>query len=150
MAGRDIKWREVKHHWEIYLFVLPALFLIGLFIYYPAASGVFHSFFRWNGSDISEFVGLSNYLNLCRSSEFWASFKVALILGGWNVLKMIPALLVAFVLGACAGSFLGVVIHRLPRGLSIVTPPSRCGASRKSSARVVQCMCSFRCWSYSG
>ena len=101
MAGRDIKWREVKHHWEIYLFVLPALFLIGLFIYYPAASGVFHSFFRWNGSDISEFVGLSNYLNLCRSSEFWASFKVALILGGWNVLKMIPALLLAVCIHRC-------------------------------------------------
>lgn len=41
---------------------------------------------------------------------------------------MIPALIIAAVLGACAGSFLGVVIHRLPRGLSIVTPPSRCGA----------------------
>ena len=46
MAGRDIKWREIKHHWEIYLFVLPTLVLIGLFIYYPAASGVFHSFFQ--------------------------------------------------------------------------------------------------------
>ena len=101
MAGRDIKWREVRHHWEIYLFVLPALFLIGLFIYYPAASGVFHSFFRWNGSDISEYVGLKNYIDLCKSSEFWASFKVALILGGWNVLKMIPALLVAVCIHRC-------------------------------------------------
>ena len=101
MAGRDIKWKEVRHHWEIYLFVLPALVMIGLFIYYPAASGVFHSFFRWNGSDISEFVGLSNYIDLCRSTEFWQSFKVALILGAWNVVKMIPALLVAVCIHRC-------------------------------------------------
>ncbi len=101
MAGRDIKWREIRHHWEIYLFVLPALLLIGLFIYYPAASGVFHSFFRWNGADISEFVGLQNYIDLCKSSEFWRSFKVALILGGWNVVKMIPALMVAVCIHRC-------------------------------------------------
>ena len=101
MAGRDIKWREVKHHWEIYLFVLPTIVLIGLFIYYPAASGVFHSLFRWNGADISEFVGLQNYTDLLKSTEFWLSFKVALLLGFWNVVKMIPALLVAVCIHRC-------------------------------------------------
>ncbi len=34
----------------------------------------------------------------------------------------------ASVLGLCAGSFLNVACHRLPRGLSLVHPPSRCGA----------------------
>src|ERR1700678_4271220 len=31
-----------------------------------------------------------------------------------------------FVLGACVGSFLNVVVWRLPRGESIVHPPSHC------------------------
>lgn len=101
MPGRDIRWRDVRHHWEIYLFVLPTLALLGLFVYYPAASGVFHSFFRWNGADISEFVGLKNYVDLCKSSEFWRSFQVAFILGGWNVVKMLPALLVAVCIHRC-------------------------------------------------
>jgi leader peptidase (prepilin peptidase)/N-methyltransferase len=35
--------------------------------------------------------------------------------------------LVAFVFGACIGSFLNVVIYRVPAGKSIVTPGSHCG-----------------------
>ena len=31
-----------------------------------------------------------------------------------------------FAFGACAGSFLNVVMYRLPNGLSVVSPPSRC------------------------
>ena len=91
MNARPIRWNQVRHHWEIYLLVLPTLILIGLFQYYPAASGVFHSFYRWNGSDIAEYVGLQNYIDLMSDENFFSSFKVAFILGIWNIAKMIPA-----------------------------------------------------------
>src|ERR1043165_8828695 len=31
-----------------------------------------------------------------------------------------------FIFGACVGSFLNVVVWRLPRGESLITPPSHC------------------------
>lgn len=101
MNPKNIRWDQVRHHWEIYLFILPTLVLIALFQYYPAASGVFHSFFRWNGSDISEFYGIQNYVDLVTRTEFWNSFKLAFLLGGWSIVKMIPALLVAVCIHRC-------------------------------------------------
>jgi leader peptidase (prepilin peptidase)/N-methyltransferase len=34
--------------------------------------------------------------------------------------------LIVFAYGACVGSLINVIVYRMPRGLSIVTPPSRC------------------------
>jgi hypothetical protein len=41
MTPKNIPWRHIKYHWEIYLFVLPTILTLGLFIYYPASSGIF-------------------------------------------------------------------------------------------------------------
>ena len=101
MQPKEVQANQLRHHWEIYFFIVPTLILIGLFQYYPASSGIFHSLFRWNGSDISEFVGFENYVDLLKNLEFWNSFKLAFILGFWNVVKMIPALLVAVCIHRC-------------------------------------------------
>ncbi|HIK49760.1 MAG TPA: prepilin peptidase [Oscillatoriales cyanobacterium M59_W2019_021] len=43
-----------------------------------------------------------------------------------DFLLALPAAMVVFLLGAAIGSFLNVVVYRLPAGLSLLWPPSRC------------------------
>jgi leader peptidase (prepilin peptidase) / N-methyltransferase len=41
-------------------------------------------------------------------------------------LLLLPASVIVFALGASIGSFINVVVYRLPAGLSVLYPPSRC------------------------
>lgn len=43
-----------------------------------------------------------------------------------NILMVVSASVIVFTLGASIGSFINVVVYRLPAGLSILWPPSRC------------------------
>ncbi|MBW4694263.1 MAG: prepilin peptidase [Lyngbya sp. HA4199-MV5] len=43
-----------------------------------------------------------------------------------DLLFELPVTIAVFILGAAIGSFLNVVVYRLPAGLSLVHPPSRC------------------------
>jgi leader peptidase (prepilin peptidase)/N-methyltransferase len=47
-------------------------------------------------------------------------------------LVTLPAYLIVFALGASVGSFLNVVVYRVPAGLSVLYPPSRCPHCYKS------------------
>jgi len=52
-------------------------------------------------------------LNLSQTGSLW-------------MLLHLPSMVFVFCLGACVGSFTNVVIYRLPAGMSVITPPSRC------------------------
>ncbi|MHC5005389.1 MAG: prepilin peptidase [Planctomycetota bacterium] len=54
------------------------------------------------------------------------SLHLAQSLSWINLLQHLPPAIFVFCFGACVGSFINVVNHRLPAGMSVITPPSRC------------------------
>ncbi len=81
---------KLKKSIPAYLFLLPLFTGILIFSYYPAFSGIYHSFFDWNGIGEKTFRGLANYKNLFHDSIFLNSIPVMLKL-------MIPKLIISIV-----------------------------------------------------
>lgn len=65
--------RELGRNLTAYLFVGPALIVLGAFIVYPAAYSFLLSFYEWSGftPQWGDFVGLRNYVDLTRDPVFW-------------------------------------------------------------------------------
>lgn len=64
-----------------YLLLLPAALIIGSIIIYPLVYTVFLSFFNYNLLQPAQgkvFVGISNYLGLAQSPDFWRSLRATL------------------------------------------------------------------------
>ena len=92
---KNVTFRTLKNYWSIYLLLLPTLILVGTFSYSPALSGIYHSFFRWNGSWINEYVGLQNYKDALNDNIFLDSFGVLGVMVVANLFKMLPAIITA-------------------------------------------------------
>ncbi len=98
---KQIKLKNMKSYWQLYLLVLPSVLFLLTFSYFPAWSAVYHSFFNWDGGDIKIFVGLKNYIRAFTDPVLGHAFIVVFILIFSNLFKMIPSIITA------------VVIHRL-------------------------------------
>jgi len=68
--------------WAGWLFILPGLAALTLFVFIPAGYVVFLSLLRWNLIDVhAQFVGLGNYVHLFASQSFQQALSNTLILG---------------------------------------------------------------------
>ncbi|MEV0585349.1 sugar ABC transporter permease [Nonomuraea sp. NPDC050310] len=61
--------------WYAYLALLPLFATLAVFAYYPAASGIWHSFYEWRPGFDSPFVGLDNYATMLADDLWWDSFR---------------------------------------------------------------------------
>lgn len=86
---------------EPYLFLLPALLIFGLFLFYPFVRTINLSFFltdKYGNAKI--FWGLRNYVDIFHDSSFWISLKVtfqfvAMVALGGLLIGLTTALLTA-------------------------------------------------------
>ncbi len=66
-----------------YMFLLPALLIFGFALFYPVLYGFSLSFFKWALRDIYNkkpvFVGVKNYIDVIRSTNFQTSLRVTTV-----------------------------------------------------------------------
>lgn len=87
-AGRNINRANIVRPW---LFLFPALALLGLYLAYPVIDTLYMSFSQRIPGGGSEFVGLANYQQMASEPKFWEAMRNNMM---WLV--VVPALSTAF------------------------------------------------------
>jgi len=69
--AKPVTIRMLSNYWKVYLFVIPSALLVAIFAYWPAISAIWYSFYRWNGDDVSRYVGTQNFSQLMGNYWLW-------------------------------------------------------------------------------
>ncbi|AVK95037.1 sugar ABC transporter permease [Lysinibacillus sphaericus] len=94
-----------KFDYARWLFVMPAIIIVGLLFVYPFLSSIYFSFTTKNLlSPNYQFVGLENYRKVLADPDFWNSFFNSL---KWTFFSLVGQVLVGFILA--------LAIHRIKR-----------------------------------
>ena len=59
---------------------MPSILLVAIFAYFPAASAIYHSFYRWNGDDINNYIGFANYQKALGTPSLWIGLLAIFII----------------------------------------------------------------------
>lgn len=58
-----------------WLYLAPAMILLGIFVVYPTVELIRNSFYDWDGMGEKYWIGVENYTALIEDSEFWQTVK---------------------------------------------------------------------------
>lgn len=58
-----------------YLYMLPAILIIGIFVFYPLVRVILYSFQSYNIFTPPQWVGTENYANILKDKSFYSAFK---------------------------------------------------------------------------
>jgi ABC-type sugar transport system permease subunit len=75
-----------RRNYTPYLFILPALAMLIIFLYYPILGALQISFNEWSGMGPKKFVGFKNYANLFTDRTFWHSIRLTFL---WVILSTV-------------------------------------------------------------
>ena len=114
--GDDLAW---------YVFLLPTLLGMLLFMAYPVAASLRLSFFKSNGV-VESWIGLKNYVRVFTSARFWRAVYTTLYLGFFKLLLAVPAgFMIAYLINTIRfGKNLFKILYFIPYVTSIVAAGS--------------------------
>jgi ABC-type sugar transport system permease subunit len=69
-----------RKNYTPYLFILPALAMLVVFLYFPVADALGISLNEWSGFGAKKFTGINNYIQLLKDKTFWHSLRMTFLL----------------------------------------------------------------------
>lgn len=113
--------KVMSNKWIIALYVLPALLLIGVFIFIPLILTAYYGLMDWDGIGEMEFIGLDNYIQAISDEKFWDSALHSFLLAVFSTLSLIIYLAISLILASkIKGADLLRKIYLIPMLLSSV------------------------------
>lgn len=94
-----------KNGYIVYLFVLPAIILLLLFLIYPAIQSFIKSASEWDGISKPVYIGFDNFKDIFNEKGFWLAVK--------NTFILLPIAVIGTVV---LGFLLAVAIERQVKG----------------------------------
>jgi ABC-type sugar transport system permease subunit len=89
-AQEGTLWRRIVRYKHAYAMILVTFVMLATFNYYPALSGLYRAFFRYDVGLKPEFVGISHFVRLFSSDTiFKNSIGNVAFLTTWNVIRAI-------------------------------------------------------------
>jgi len=86
MKAEKIKLKNLKENWIVFLMLAPTVIGIAIFSYVPAIEAIRHSFYRWDGAFIEEFIGWDNFRKILGNISIWFPLLIGGILAGLSAL----------------------------------------------------------------
>lgn len=84
-------WYPIQRRLTPYLFLLPALIVLGLTVFYPALQAFYLSFTRYDLIGEPQWIGWENFQRLSRDSIFWQALRNTLL----YLVCVVPVLAIA-------------------------------------------------------
>jgi putative chitobiose transport system permease protein len=84
-------WYLIRRRSTPYLFLLPALLVLGLTVFYPALQAFYLSFTRYDLIDQPQWIGWENFERLSRDRAFWQTLRNTLL----YLICVVPVLVIA-------------------------------------------------------
>ncbi|HTL88757.1 MAG TPA: sugar ABC transporter permease [Leptolyngbya sp.] len=99
-------WYPIQRHSTPYLFLLPALIVLGITVFYPALQAFYLSFTRYDLIGEPQWIGWENFQRLAKDQVFWQTLRNTVL----YLVCVVPVL-------AIAPLFLAILVNQKLRGI---------------------------------
>jgi len=87
-----------RRNLTLQIFIVPAIILIAVYLYYPIVNTVYLSLFEIKNFNLDQrvFIGFTNYTKLFKDPTFWLAFRNTVLIASATIFVQMP---IAFLLG---------------------------------------------------